>query len=195
RLRLALIYSGLFLLAGAVLLTVTYGLAANTLPTGPSANLSAQAARVANSDSFPGLKTCKQNAASPPAGEKCKYEATQAAAKLAAEVAANARAQTLNDLLDYSLAALALMTVLSGVLGWIVAGRALRPVHAITAAARRASEQNLSERIALAGAADELKELAGTVDAMLAPLEAAFASPPPLLAHPPPDVRTTLTPT
>src|SRR5215471_13729437 len=193
RLRLALIYSGLFLLAGAVLLTVTYGLAANTLPTGPSGNLSAKAARFANSDSFPGLKTCKQNAASPQAVEKCKYEATQAAAKLAAEVAANARAQTLNDLLDYSLAALALMTVLSGVLGWIVAGRALRPVHAITAAARRASEQNLSERIALAGPADELKELADTFDAMLARLEAAFASQRRFVANASHELRTPLT--
>ena len=123
RLRLTLIYSGLFLLAGAVLLTVTYGLAANTLPAGVSPYLAAKAARFASSDSFPGLKTCKQNATSPLATAKCKQEATQAAAKLAAEVAANARAQTLNDLLDYSLAALALMTVVSAVLGWIVAGR------------------------------------------------------------------------
>ena len=192
RLRLALIYSGLFLLAGAVLLTVTYALAANTLPAGAPSNLSAKAARFANSDSFPGLKTCKQNAASPQAAEKCKYEATQAAAKLAAEVAANARAQTLNDLLDYSLAALALMTVLSGVLGWIVAGRALRPVHAITAAARRASEQNLSERIALAGPADELKELADTFDAMLARLEAAFASQRRFVANASHELRTPL---
>ena len=176
RLRLALIYSGLFLLAGAALLTVTYGLAANTLPTGPSGNLSAKAVQLVNSGKYPSLEICRETAASPQATEKCKQEATQAAAKLAAEVAANARAQTLSDLLDYSLAALALMTVVSAVLGWIVAGRALRPVHAITAAARRASEQNLSERIALAGPADELKELADTFDAMLARLEAAFAS-------------------
>jgi signal transduction histidine kinase len=95
-------------------------------------------------------------------------------------------------LLDYSLAALALMTVLSGVLGWIMAGRALRPVHAITAAARRASEQNLSERIALAGPADELKELADTFDAMLARLEAAFASQRRFVANASHELRTPL---
>jgi signal transduction histidine kinase len=192
RLRLALIYSGLFLLAGAVLLTVTYGLAANTLPAGPSDNLSAKAAQLVNSGKYPSLKICKGNATSPQATEKCKQEAGQAAAKLAAEVAANARAQTLNDLLDYSLAALALMTVVSGVLGWIVAGRALRPVHAITAAARRASEQNLSERIALAGPADELKELADTFDAMLARLDAAFASQRRFVANASHELRTPL---
>jgi signal transduction histidine kinase len=192
RLRLALTYSGLFLLAGAALLTVTYGLAANTLPAGPSGNLSAKAARFVNSDSFPSLKTCKQNATSPQATEKCKQEAAQAAQIIAAEAAANARAQTLNDLLDYSLAALALMTVVSGVLGWIVAGRALRPVHAITAAARRASEQNLSERIALAGPADELKELADTFDAMLARLDAAFASQRRFVANASHELRTPL---
>jgi len=192
RLRLALIYSGLFLLAGAVLLTVTYGLVANTLPAGVSSNLAAKAARFANSDSFPGLKTCKQNATSPQATEKCKQEAMQAAQRIAADAAANARSQTLNHLLDYSLAALALMTVVSAVLGWIVAGRALRPVHAITAAARRASEQNLSERIALAGPADELKELADTFDAMLARLEAAFASQRRFVANASHELRTPL---
>jgi signal transduction histidine kinase len=95
-------------------------------------------------------------------------------------------------LLDYSPAALALMTVVSAVLGWIVAGRALRPVHAITAAARRASEQNLSERIALAGPADELKELADTFDAMLARLEAAFASQRRFVANASHELRTPL---
>jgi signal transduction histidine kinase len=194
RLRLALIYSGLFLLAGAVLLTVTYALAANTLPAGSPSNLSAKEVQLVNSGEYPSLslKVCQENATSPQALEKCKQQALQDARKIAAEAAANARMATLNDLLDYSLAALALMTVVSGVLGWIVAGRALRPVHAITAAARRASEQNLSERIALAGPADELKELADTFDAMLARLEAAFASQRRFVANASHELRTPL---
>jgi signal transduction histidine kinase len=192
RLRLALIYSGLFLLAGVVLLTVTYGLVANTLPASVSSNLAVQEAQLVNSGSFPGLKACKENATSPQATEKCKQEATQTARKIAAEAGASARAQTLNHLLDYSLAALALMTASSAALGWIVAGRALRPVHAITAAARRASEENLSERIALAGPADELKELADTFDAMLARLEAAFASQRRFVANASHELRTPL---
>jgi signal transduction histidine kinase len=82
--------------------------------------------------------------------------------------------------------------VASAWLGWIVAGRALRPVHAITAAARRASEENLSERIALSGPDDELKELADTFDAMLARLDAAFASQRRFVANASHELRTPL---
>ncbi len=85
------------------------------------------------------------------------------------------------------------MAVLSALLGWIMAGRVLRPVHAITAAARRASEENLGERIALAGPQDELKELADTFDAMLARLDAAFASQRRFVANASHELRTPLT--
>ena len=83
--------------------------------------------------------------------------------------------------------------MVSALLGWIMAGRVLRPVHAITAAARRASEENLGERIALAGPADELKELADTFDAMLARLDAAFASQRRFVANASHELRTPLT--
>ena len=85
------------------------------------------------------------------------------------------------------------MAVLSALLGWIMAGRVLRPVHAITAAARRASEENLGERIALAGPEDELKELADTFDAMLGRLDAAFASQRRFVANASHELRTPLT--
>ena len=78
-------------------------------------------------------------------------------------------------------------------LGWVVAGRVLRPVHAITAAARRASEENLSERIGLAGPPDELKELADTFDGMLARLDSAFASQRRFVANASHELRTPLT--
>jgi signal transduction histidine kinase len=78
-------------------------------------------------------------------------------------------------------------------LGWIVAGRALRPVHAITAAARTASKENLTGRIALTGPDDELKELADTFDAMLARLDAAFASQRRFVADASHELRTPLT--
>ena len=61
-------------------------------------------------------------------------------------------------------------------LGWVLAGRLLRPINEMTATARRLSETNLHERIALSGPKDELKELADTFDAMLDRLEAAFES-------------------
>ena len=86
------------------------------------------------------------------------------------------RDATLSTLLLQSGQALVLMAVASLGLGWLIAGRVLKPVQDMTAAARRMSEQNLHERLALQGPDDELKELADTFDAMLARLEAAFAS-------------------
>jgi signal transduction histidine kinase len=96
-------------------------------------------------------------------------------------------------LADASIGGLAATVLLSGFLGWAVAGRALRPVHAIIAAARRASEENLGERIALAGPPDELKDLADTFDAMLARLDAAFASQRRFVAKASHELRTPLT--
>jgi two-component system sensor histidine kinase VanS len=64
------------------------------------------------------------------------------------------------------------MTVVSIALGWLVAGRVLRPLRAMTAATLQISERNLSERLALSGPRDELKDLADTIDGLLARLEA-----------------------
>ena len=103
------------------------------------------------------------------------------------------RDEATHQLLLYSLVGLGIMGALSGAVGWLVAGRALRPVHAITGAARRASEENLGERLALAGPPDELKELADTYDAMLARLDAAFASQRRFVANASHELRTPLT--
>ena len=67
------------------------------------------------------------------------------------------------------------MTVVSIALGWLVAGRVLRPLRAMTATTRQISERNLNERLALSGPRDELKDLADTVDGLLARLEAHVA--------------------
>src|SRR5262245_45277596 len=64
--------------------------------------------------------------------------------------------------------ALAIMTVVSVALGWLVAGRVLRPLRAMTATTRQISERNLHERLALSGPRDELKDLADTIDGLLA---------------------------
>ena len=189
RLRLTLVYSGLFLLAGAVLLAVTYGLVAHSLDTSTSALTGAQVSQYLNSE----IKTCEAKVSSPDQAASCKEQAKLAGAKLAQASVASERTQTLGRLLYYSLGALAAMAVVSALLGWIVAGRALRPVHAIIAAARRASEENLGERIGLAGPQDELKELADTFDDMLARLEAAFASQRRFVANASHELRTPLT--
>jgi signal transduction histidine kinase len=88
--------------------------------------------------------------------------------------------------------ALIVMTAVSVALGWWMAGRALAPLRAITATARRVSGQNLGERIALHGPDDELKELADTFDGMLARLDAAFASQKHFVANASHELRTPL---
>jgi signal transduction histidine kinase len=109
------------------------------------------------------------------------------------EAAIAQRNQMLGHLLAYSLAALGIMTAVSGGVGWVLAGRVLRPVSSITAAARRASEQHLGERLALAGPQDELRELADTFDQMLERLDAAFASQRRFVADASHELRTPLT--
>jgi signal transduction histidine kinase len=183
RARLALSYAVLFLGAGAVLLAVTYALVAS-LPSRPvvklSEKLTLEEAKI--------QQACKAQPNTVPVNE-CKkaFLAGQQA------VAASQRDATLQRLLVFSLAGLGLMTVASGGLGWLMAGRALRPVSRITAAARRASEQHLGERIALQGPRDELKELADTFDQMLERLDAAFATQRRFVADASHELRTPLT--
>lgn len=71
--------------------------------------------------------------------------------------------------------ALAIVTAVSIALGWLVAGRVLRPLRTMTATTRQISEHNLNERLALSGPRDELKDLADTVDGLLARLETHVA--------------------
>ena len=120
----------------------------------------------------------------------------QAKAAYDAGTAAGSEAQrqsALSKLLSVSLVGLAVMTVASGGLGWVMSGRVLRPVRVITETARRASEQHLGERLALTGARDELKELADTFDGMLERLDAAFATQRRFVANASHELRTPLT--
>jgi signal transduction histidine kinase len=103
------------------------------------------------------------------------------------------RSTTLAHLLAYSLLGLAGLTLLAALAGWIVAGRILRPVHRLTAAARAATDQNLSQRIALQGPRDELRELADTFDTMLERLDRAFTSQRQFIANASHELRTPLT--
>jgi signal transduction histidine kinase len=96
-------------------------------------------------------------------------------------------------LLISSLIALAIMTIVSAALGWLVAGRALRPVRQMTTAAQRISEDNLHERLAVTGPRDELKELGDTIDGLLARLEGAFAAQRRFVANASHELRTPLT--
>jgi signal transduction histidine kinase len=196
RARLALLYTGLFVASGAVLLGITYGLVAASLPVRAAVSTSSKAAQTALD------QACKEH---PQSGKSSAVSgkqplpepsplACEKAYQAGANRAANAqRDRTLHDLLLYSLLGLGAVGVASAGLGWVVAGRVLNPVRAITAAARRASEHQLGERLALAGPDDELKELADTFDQMLDRLDAAFASQRRFVADASHELRTPLT--
>jgi signal transduction histidine kinase len=185
RARLTLLYTSLFVGCGAVVVAITYGLVASSVtdnsvkPTDPA---TAQF-----------LAECKavREAAKPltTLDDKCN-QAVQEAVKAGV---LSQRETLLNHLLTYSLATLAAVTLLAALAGWIVAGQVLRPVHRITAAARAASEHNLSQRVAMAGPHDELRALADTFDDMLARLEGAFAGQRRFIANASHELRTPLT--
>jgi signal transduction histidine kinase len=86
------------------------------------------------------------------------------------------RREILGQLLQTSMLAVVVLGVLTIVIGYLIAGRMLRPLRSVTATARRLSESNLHERIALAGPSDEVKDLADTFDGMLDRLHRAFDS-------------------
>jgi len=89
---------------------------------------------------------------------------------------------------------LVLLTVALG-LGWLVAGRLLRPLREMTETARRISAHDLHRRLAATGRDDELKALADTLDALFARLEAAFAAQRDFVANAAHELRTPLTAT
>ena len=107
--------------------------------------------------------------------------------------AASQQAADLHQLLVGSAIALGALTVVSLVLGWAVAGRLLRPLRTMTAAARRISHDSLDERLALRGPDDELKDLGDTIDELLERLEGAFAAQRRFVANASHELRTPLT--
>jgi two-component system sensor histidine kinase VanS len=146
RLRLTLLYSGLFLVSGLALLTTTYLLFRDI----SGVDLIVPTARPVNPSALHSVRQMFAHA-----------------------VARNRH--SLHEGLLQSGIALAILTVVSVALGWLVAGRVLRPLRTMTATTRRISERNLHERLALSGPRDELKDLADTVDGLLDRLEAHVA--------------------
>ncbi|WP_311765855.1 MULTISPECIES: HAMP domain-containing sensor histidine kinase [unclassified Actinomyces] len=82
----------------------------------------------------------------------------------------------LRTLLSISLVTLVLLAILSAATGWVVAGRVLAPLSAMSEASRRAASGDLGQRLALEGPRDEIRDLADTFDHMLASLEASFTA-------------------
>ncbi|GIF47305.1 signal transduction histidine kinase [Asanoa ferruginea] len=200
RVRLTLLYTGLFAACGAIVVGVTYAMLAANLPDPVAAGDKPNDTTVMV-QGVPKTQlareffdeNCQKVLKDEPDVTLLKNKCEAAYKEGIIEGAKNQRAATLDRLLWYSLSTLAGVTLLAAVAGWIVAGRVLRPVHRITAAARDASEHHLAARVALTGPRDELRELADTFDAMLDRLQAAFEGQRRFIANAGHELRTPLT--
>ncbi|MFE9023605.1 sensor histidine kinase [Streptomyces sp. NPDC007808] len=166
RIRLTLLYGGMFLIAGILLLSIIYLLAAQAIRTGnqpPFKILSAtDELKIANGDcpvvnGADGLTLAQFN------------EAMSACID-------HQRGIALDHLLSRSLLALLGLAVIAFAFGYAMAGRVLSPLGRITRTARAVAGSDLSRRIELDGPDDELKELADTFDEMLERLQRAFTA-------------------
>ena len=209
RWRLTLLYGGLFLVCGAALLAITYTLLSHASVTGSRAVL----ARIP-----PGLRLQIQAGAAikppnagihqfglpvpapgPPGAPPFipvpiqKLLRSRAGLKAVDFVGTEQRVADLHQLEVESGIALAIMALISGFLGWLVAGRVLRPLRTITATAQEISEANLHRRLAMPGPRDELRQLADTIDGLLARLEGAFEAQRRFVANASHELRTPLT--
>ena len=166
RLRFTLLYAVVFLVSGIGLLALT-----NVLTLGQG------------SQSAPAENTPDQQTSLAVAQDRIH--------NLEAQLA-NVHATQSRQLLVGSLMALVVMLAVSILMGNALAGRVLRPLRIITAATRRISADNLHERLAVAGPADEVKDLADTVDGLLERLEASFAAQRRFVANASHELRTPL---
>jgi signal transduction histidine kinase len=182
RARLTLVYGGLFLFAGVLLLGVTYVLLSNALPNEASTNVSSAPGAGQPTQSTPGTG----QASPPPAGS----------------LVTDIRDETWHDALDALLTqggiALAVVGAAAIALGWLIAGRLLQPLHRVTETAGRiadapAADRGLHERIALDGPHDEIKDLAETFDRMLERLDHSFDGQRRFIANASHELRTPLT--
>jgi signal transduction histidine kinase len=160
RLRMTVSYGGLFLLSGAVMLAIASGFATvSSTSVAPASN--------------PGAADVGSGSAGALAQADRRIRHLQVAL---ANAQHSGQPSVTHQLLVGSLIALAVMAAASAVVGWLMAGHALRPLRVITATARRISEDNLHERLSLRGPRDELKDLADTFDGLLERLDAAFTA-------------------
>lgn len=186
RLRLTLLYGTLFLASGAFLLALTYALVAHSTGTVLVVSGSDGAAPLEESrEVAPGDQILLE------LGELVPQQYQAEAQRLGAQ-ASRQREAMLHQLLVESGIALAIMAVLSIGVGWIVAGRLLGPLRAITAGARHISATNLHKRLALDGPDDEITDLGRTFDDLLGRLERSFDAQRQFVANASHELRTPL---
>ncbi|RSO35748.1 two-component sensor histidine kinase [Streptomyces sp. WAC 06725] len=177
RIRLTLLYGGMFLMAGIVLLTIIYMLAANALQEGSELPVKILRGNFAATSNVCNLPNESSGEIFTQAIQSCLQ---------------HQRAQALNTLLNRSLLALLGLTVVAFAFGYAMAGRVLSPLGRITRTAQRVAGSDLHRRIELGGPDDELKELADTFDEMLDRLDRAFESQRRFVANASHELRTPL---
>jgi signal transduction histidine kinase len=178
RIRLTLLYGGMFLMAGIVLLTIIYMLAANAITEGSGLPF-----KISSGDFRYTESTCSALSGAQGPGEfnNAINHCLQ-----------SQRAMALNTLLNRSLMALVGLTIVAFAFGYAMAGRVLSPLGRITRTAQRVAGSDLHRRIELGGPDDELKELADTFDKMLDRLDRAFESQRRFVANASHELRTPL---
>jgi signal transduction histidine kinase len=193
--RLTLLYGGLFLFSGVILLALLYGLVRHEFQArkqisvgGATINLVGPTAKPLFVN-FPALGAGGGTVVTKTASGSGQAPGSIKAATLLTQI----RATDLHLLFVVSSISLAVMTIVSALLGWLVAGRVLRPLRAITNATQQISEDNLHRRLALPGPDDELKDLSNTIDGLLARLETAFTAQRNFVANASHELRTPLT--
>jgi signal transduction histidine kinase len=192
RLRLTLVYGGVFLCSAAALLGITYVLLSHQFTK--SFFISSGRQGVVTQILESGGTTVtgsggKVGVFPVPVGPQS-FAASRKVALAAAQGQSDA---ALHQLFVASAIAMAVMAALSLWLGWVIAGRALRPLRTITETAREISASNLHRRLDLDGPDDELKQLGNTVDGLLARLETSFETQRQFVANASHELRTPLT--
>jgi signal transduction histidine kinase len=209
RLRLTALYGTLFLISGAVLLAIAYGLVVGRsvqaflrITGAQNGVVKAVAGQASGS-----VKVCQafgvpcpigpvSTVVHAPPGGPSGFKGTPPNLPIipggASQIIATVPAAQRAPLLVVSAIALGIMAVFSIGLGWLMAGRVLRPLRTMTTAARQISEENLHERLAVHGPDDELKDLGDTIDGLLARLETAFEAQRRFVANASHELRTPL---
>ena len=160
RLRLTLLFAGMFLVCGAALLAVTYTLVSHGITGGEGIAL--------HGGGRGGIKTPPPTLSMPNAPPRVlRVLESSAGQEFLRVVETQQRVEELHQLEIESAIALGIMAILSGLLGWVAAGRVLRPLRTITATTRDISATSLDKRLALQRPEDELKDLGDTIDALL----------------------------
>lgn len=192
RLKLTLWCGILFLVAGALLIGINYYMVRDSLTLAPGKARAVVAERynLRPEQLEPGRIPGQPGTGSPPPEV---FINGVSMTRMLEEALRELRNEALHQMWTKSLIALAIMAVIMFGGAWLLAGRMLRPVHAITSTARKLSGSNLNERIALKGPRDELKELADTFDEMLGRLDTAFTAQKEFVANASHELRTPLT--